>query len=253
MNIKIKRLFKNISFLMTEDLPGRIYKADWEIGLALRSSAFDRAMMEHIILEHGDTLACKYRNECDFLKKQNCLQMFPYPQVKKLDYVTVEFDNNKKMPYVWHKNKRLYFPNGWSMQKAEETYRNYIEVENLLGGGYMGKAPHQYQTEAFHVKEGDVVVDAGAAEGLFALDVVEKASHVYVVEADPIWMEPLQATFEPFSQKTTIVNCIISDADTAHSMRLESMLNGVEYEGLFVKMDIEGSETVVVNSSRKLH
>ena len=57
------------------------------------------------------------------------------------------------------------------------------------------RSPHCYANEAFGVKEGDVVVDAGAAEGIFTLDCIDRAKKVYIIEADAAWMEALKETF----------------------------------------------------------
>ncbi|MDR0567342.1 MAG: methyltransferase, partial [Prevotellaceae bacterium] len=58
---------------------------------------------------------------------------------------------------------------------------------------------------------GDVVVDAGVAEGIFALSVVERAKELYLFEADKDWIAPLEATFAPFGNKANIVNCYVAD------------------------------------------
>jgi 16S rRNA A1518/A1519 N6-dimethyltransferase RsmA/KsgA/DIM1 with predicted DNA glycosylase/AP lyase activity len=52
------------------------------------------------------------------------------------------------------------------------------------------------------VAEGDVVVDAGAAEGNFALSVIDKASKVYIIEGDAGWCEALRQTFLPYNRNS---------------------------------------------------
>ena len=146
-----------------------------------------------------------YIDELAYLRDASNLDAFPYPQIKRIDNPITGFDHKLKLSFVIHNNNRLYFPKGWSPETASNAYRNYIERENLLGGGYTEKAPHQYVTESFHVKQDDIVVDAGCAEALFALDSVEKAKHVYLLEADAIWLKPLQATFAPYKDKVTII------------------------------------------------
>ena len=90
--------------------------------------------------------------------------------------------------------------------------------------------------------DGDVVFDIGAAEGLFALEQIEKASHVVIVESDPDWIKPLRLTFAPYGDKVTIVRKFVSATDTDTTISLEKLLSNVEYDSAFVKMDIEGYE-----------
>ena len=47
----------------------------------------------------------------------------------------------------------------------------------------MRKSPHSYVNDTFKVEAGDVVLDVGSAEGLFALDNIELATKVYVFES----------------------------------------------------------------------
>ena len=68
----------------------------------------------------------------------------------------------------------MYFPETYPVNWAEDLYKNYIETENILGGNYKEKSPHQYQTDEFYIKEGDILLDIGSAEALVALDVIEK-------------------------------------------------------------------------------
>jgi 16S rRNA A1518/A1519 N6-dimethyltransferase RsmA/KsgA/DIM1 with predicted DNA glycosylase/AP lyase activity len=65
-----------------------------------------------------------------------------------------------------------------------------------LGGGYMEKMPHQYQTSYFQVKKNDILLDVGCAEALFSLDVIDKVKKVILFESDSVWFDPLKATFE---------------------------------------------------------
>lgn len=237
---------------LTEDLRDRMDLADQQAENKISSKQFETARMEHDILAHGEALLPAYKDEVAYLKTINRLVCFPYPQRKKMESVLAEWDTRKNLPFVWHGAKRLYFPRDWTTEKAEETYRYFVEVENLLGGGYAATAPHQYQTETFRVQDGDVVLDVGAAEGLFALDVIEKAQKVFIIEADDKWREALQATFDPYRDKTVILHRMVSDRDADQSVRLDSLLQQVEYTGLFIKMDIEGGEKKVINSSRNL-
>lgn len=55
---------------------------------------------------------------------------------------------------------------------------------------------HRYEHAGMVVRPDDIVVDAGAAEGLFALMVVDRCAKVYAVEPLPRFQEALLRTFD---------------------------------------------------------
>jgi hypothetical protein len=104
--------------------------------------------------------------------------------------------------------------------------------------------------ELFCVGENDTVVDIGAAEGNFALDVIEKAGMIWIIEPDSDWAEALKATFRPWENKVRIINKFASDTDGGDNITLNGLLgeNGVD----FIKMDVGGAEASIIRSSEKL-
>jgi hypothetical protein len=192
----------------------------------------------------------KFQKEIDFLKQHNELTVFPYKQIKQIEDVVSEYDAVKNLPYVVHKERRLYFARSWSKEEALWKYKDFIENENILGGGYRTKSPHQYQSESFRVKDSDILLDVGCAEALFALDVVDKVKKVILFESDTIWFEPLKATFEKEIKegKVILIEKNAGNENTPQSVTIASVLQNEEYESLFVKMDIEGNEIDVVRS-----
>ena len=86
-------------------------------------------------------------------------------------------DNEKGMCYVLYDSKRLYFKKGWSEERVQGYYNSLLIEQDAA-------SPHRYESADFRVREGDVVVDAGVAEGIFALSVVERAKELYLFEAD---------------------------------------------------------------------
>src|SRR5260370_28887033 len=54
---------------------------------------------------------------------------------------------------------------------------------------------HHYEVPETRVQPGDVVLDCGAAEGLFALSVLERASRVVIFEPSPDFADSLHRTF----------------------------------------------------------
>lgn len=195
-------------------------------------------------------LSGDYNNEIIHIKKTNDL-IFPYKKIKTIEHVSAGMDSDLRMPYVIHNGKRLYFPSQMTVENIAGIYRNYIENECILGGGYREKEPHKYESEHIKVEDGDVLLDIGCAEALFALDHIEKVKKVYLIESDPYWVDALNATFKPYASKVSIVRKYISDKDTDNSITLKTLLQNDESDSLFIKMDIEGYERMVIDSSIK--
>lgn len=239
--MSLKVFLRNLKFLF-----------GYAVGEELRDC--QRCLFEHsnrlLYLEMMGMENSEFAEEIRFLKSLGKTVIFPYPSCARLDHVESGLDARSQLPYVVHKGNCLYFPRTWSVRDAENTYRNFIETENILGGGYTAKAPHQYQTDTFCVNAGDVVVDVGAAEGLFSLDVAERASKLYLFESDFIWREPLRRTFAPYAEKTVIIPKWVSDRNSRNSIRLDTALAEEKGRPIFIKMDIEGSEVMVVESSK---
>lgn len=177
---------------------------------------------------------------------ENGFSNFPYKQIKKCETVISGFDITKKLPFVEHKNKRLYFPQDFSVELASSIYKNFIERECILGGNYTEKSPHQYQTENFKIEQGDVLIDVGSAEALLALDSIDSVSHAYLIEGDPLWFPALEATFEPYAEKVTIINKYIGLGK--NDISLQEIVEKHDC-GVFIKMDIEGAEVNVLNDT----
>lgn len=211
--------------------------------------ARDRLVIESMRHFYGDSDSEPYHEELEYVFRRG-LMVFPYEQLKVLETVESGYDKHLRMPYVIHKGKRLYFPKDFSVEKAEQKYRHYIEKENLLGGNHTKKMPHCYQSEQFKVNEGDVFVDVGAAEGLVALDVIDRVSKVYIIESERRWIKALRATFEPYKEKCVIIQKLVTDYDGRNCVTLGHLLKDEVYCPVFVKMDIEGYEKRVIGVSK---
>ena len=191
----------------------------------------------------------EYSNELQYLQSACCCDMFPYNQIKKISNIAAGIDKQHHLPFILHNGKKLFFPEFWNLNEVSEKYRYYIERENLLGGKYTSKAPHQYQVETFKIEDNDIFLDIGCAEGLVALDCVESAQKVYLFEADPIWEKPLKATFAPYKDKVQIIHKWVGDKDSAISTTLNTSVQENKGKKFFIKMDIEGAEELVVKGN----
>lgn len=63
---------------------------------------------------------------------------------------------------------------------------------------------HHYEVPETTVRAGDAVLDCGAAEGLFALSVLERAKHVVIFEPCPDFSDSLRLTFGSSSNATVV-------------------------------------------------
>lgn len=194
--------------------------------------------------------ASAFLNELNYLRDKGDFCNFPYPDKGLKSEVIAGFDDGVKLPYVLHNGIKLYYPRIWSVDSVKKMYVNYITCELFLETDDDLIAPHQYQSSMVNVKEGDVVFDIGSAEGLFALDNIKKASHIFIVEGDELWMESLRHTFAPYQDKVTIIDKYIGESERESQITIQSLLEKAVFETAFVKMDIEGSELPCLTSAR---
>ncbi|MDR2467755.1 MAG: FkbM family methyltransferase [Spirochaetaceae bacterium] len=165
----------------------------------------------------------------------NPFSIFPYDFVKKYNSVDIDvfFDETAKMKYILHDNKRMYFPRDWAAARIRAYYTG-LRIEQDID------SPHRYETPEYTVKNGDVIADIGAAEGIWALTYVEKAEKIFLFECEDEWINALKKTFEPWQEKVIIVNKYISNITQDKYITFDDFINGGKIN--FIKADIEGME-----------
>ena len=193
----------------------------------------------------------KYGNELDFLKYKAKISfpisyIFPYSFVFEYDINQIEVhrDAEKELFYVIHKGKRLYYHRDFKTEYS--VMENYLSISIEQDE----RSPHRYIFKDFDVFENDVVVDIGAAEGNFSLEIVEKARALYIFETDIRWIEALKATFEPWKEKVFIINKFVSNIDTDKCVTLNTFFGNNPIH--FIKMDVEGAELLLLKSARNV-
>jgi hypothetical protein len=181
----------------------------------------------------------------DYLRRKP-IAVFPYDFQDEYIAGSIEVfrnpDNN--LPYVMHHGKRLYFKRRWGIKKIRHLY-------NLLSKEQDVRSAHRYLAGAFTFEKGEILVDAGVAEGNFALDVVEKASKLILFEADREWIEPLQATFAPWRDKVQIINKFVGNFTDSEHIRIDDIVLPDEVP-VFLKIDVEGAEKQLIEGCRNL-
>jgi hypothetical protein len=174
------------------------------------------------------------------------LTVFPYDFNDEYQAGTIEvFDDKEKgLRYVHLDGKRLYFKRGWSRNRIRKAFNGLLMEQDI-------RCPHCYEQPGFKVEEGDVLVDIGAAEGNFALSVVEKASSIILFESSKEWIEALNATFEPWKDKVQIVNKFVGDINNKNCTTLDDFFQKGDKIS-FLKIDVEGAEYQLLNGSKRI-
>ncbi len=177
-------------------------------------------------------------------------RIFPFPYPFTNEYINriidVLFDDSKKLCYVEHRGLRLYFPREYSEEQIRKCYNGLCLEQDK-------ESPHCYTQADFYIQSGDIVIDVGCADGLFSLENIEKIEHLYLFEFLPMWIEPLQATFEPWMKKVTIIKKLVSSMDSNESVSLDGYFKNTPIKGnLFLKIDVEGYEEEVIRGASKI-
>ena len=181
----------------------------------------------------------------DYLKERP-MTNFPYLELDKYNpgYIKVYRDKENGLRYVLLDNKRLYFKKKWNKYRIKKAFCGLLKEQDP-------DCPHCYENGSFKIEQGDVLVDVGAAEGNFALSVIEKVSKVILFESDERWIEALNATFEPWKEKVVIVPKFVGDVTNEGVTTLDDYFTE-EDKISFLKIDVEGAEMALLNGTKRI-
>ncbi len=176
--------------------------------------------------------------------RRNPLHHFPYPFVFKYrpSISSVYYDSNLSLHFVKHLGHRLYWRLGRKPKRIAVDYAFLVAEQDE-------DSPHRYLEPDFDVLSGEIVADVGCADGSFALEVVERAGHVYLFEADERWIKALEATFAPWRHKVTICHSLVGESNGLGIVSLDHYFADKQTPN-FIKMDVEGNECGAVNGAR---
>lgn len=184
------------------------------------------------------------RSAYSFMGKHG-LTSYPYPY--SLEYkereIHVERDDAQNLPFVVHNNRRLYFPEFYSVEKVQKDYRALLIEQDI-------RSAHRY-VRAYNELQGRTLLDVGAAEGIFSLDTIDLTRRVILFECLEYWQKPLQATFAKWAHKVTFVKKYVGDRSEGDFVTIDDFLSGEEKQDLFIKMDIEGAERMALEGAKK--
>ena len=178
--------------------------------------------------------------------RKNGVTNFPYFALDKYSpgNIKVFSDKEKGLKYVLLDGKRLYFKKKWNKLRIKKAFNGLLKEQDPV-------CPHCYENEEFKIDRGDVLVDVGAAEGNFALSVIEKVSKVILFESDERWVEALNATFEPWKEKVTIVRKFVGDITNEGFTTLDDYFSDNEQVS-FLKIDVEGAEMQLIKGAKRI-
>jgi len=126
------------------------------------------------LLRYKDSDDEDVRLAYEFLKKRPfSTPLYPYEKLRDMPAVEAQFDKDLKMCYVMHNGHPLYFPKGEHEKFVNWLYRYAIEDDDVAGNGYRQRCPHAYQSERYHIEEGDVLIDATGGRCLTPQEVVD--------------------------------------------------------------------------------
>jgi hypothetical protein len=201
-----------------------------------------------------------FKNWCKVWK----LFMYPYSWANEyeLKNFSCEEDKDCGLFFVENLGLKLYFPKNYKKETLPEQFlflsmeqdlfspHRYVTKENKMFGTLERSESEIPKYIPHFVEQGDIVADIGASCGNFSLSIIENAKHIYLFEADKIWNEPLQKTFEKYKNKVTIVNKYVSDVDSEDSITLDTFFKDKEVN--FIKADIEGYEQQLLNGAKSI-
>ena len=164
----------------------------------------------------------------------------------------VFFDEACDLPYVNFQTvdsewRRLYYPKNHDF-RVQDGARF---VKDLLTE-QLPTYPHLYVTDEHKVQAGDIIIDAGVAEGNFALKYVDLCSKIYLFEPTEKWHEPLRQTFKDYRDKVEIIPRFVSDKTGRVSIAIDDALPDLRGEKIFLKMDVEGAEPKALRGAKKI-
>lgn len=148
--------------------------------------------------------------------------------------VDIGYDRNIGLFWAdWH-GKRLYMKRSINTEDQVRRYVTSLYKEQNLD------SPHSYHRDGYGVKNGDVILDGGTAEGFWALENIEKAKHAYLIENDKGWVEALNYTFKDYADKVSIIVKKLGSSSVGSNVTIDKLNREMKIN--YIKLDIEGAE-----------
>lgn len=255
----VKKVYIKISYMMNCRKIEKTQKRYFEENKKLLENANDMYAIDQLemyanryrVIQYYETHdGRKYQPEIDFVRRQfphwmQCTdELAKFQNDFKKELEKIEYDFEKKMYYAIRNNKKMYFKK--SMTK--DAVIRYFMITCFEQSEF---SAHRYLEGEFTIEENSVVFDIGAAEGIFALDAIDKVKELYLFECDEEWIEALKYTFAGYDN-IHIINKYVGNNSDENCIMLDEYLNIVQNKKLFIKMDIEGAEIAALEGAKKL-
>lgn len=200
-------------------------------------------MKNKILLRYRDTDDPEIKEILVYLKSHK-LDFFNYNFREKYEEFDCEVFFEDGFFYLMHHGKKLFMsPKYNTKEKVLQYYRSLLLEQEAT-------SPHRYCTDSFNVSSNAVVIDGGAAEGMFSLDVIDRVRKIYMFESDKAWCEALTKTFEKYKEKVMIINKAISNYTDNDTLKIDDLIEAESID--FIKLDIEGEEFYALEGAERL-
>ena len=172
--------------------------------------------------------------------KSNDLVSYNYDFTQKYMNLDIDilWDKDAELFYSDLNGKNVYFKKSLDCEQKCLDYMRFILLEQDP------ESPHSYFAGDLPVKEGGVVIDAGAAEGIFGLAIIDRVERLYLIECDEEWHEALKFSFAPYGDRVSIIKKKLSDTVDDECITIDEIISGGRLD--IVKMDIEGFESLAI-------
>ncbi len=168
----------------------------------------------------------------NFLKSYN-IHIFPYDFIFKYNPLNIKVFHEDGLPYVYFDSKKLFFRKGMSNYQVMNAMNNLlIEQDQSSAHCYFNFIPSDSKKNC--------IVDIGAAEGIFALKLIDQVDECILVETEQSWLTALEHTFRPYADKVTICNKFVSDVNDDHHISMDNLIQDKRVD--IVKIDVDGNE-----------
>ena len=136
-----------------------------------------------------------------FIKNNvNFFELLKFLIKPKVDVIAKKFiekidssDDYNKVTFL-NLNRELYWPKKFAVSGIFQVTAETFDTNDW----------HYYQYEKTPVVKGEILLDIGTAEGLFPLVVLDKCSHIYMVEPSQYFFNSLVKTFEQDKEKGAV-------------------------------------------------
>ena len=122
--------------------------------------------------------------------------------IAKKHILKIDKKENFEITLINYPNK-VFWPKEFSIDRLNQVIAETFDTKDW----------HYYQKKNTVVEDGEIVLDIGTAEGLFPITIIDKCSHIYMVEPSKIFNNCLNQTFNFFSEKVTILNTAVGNED----------------------------------------